>query len=149
MLRIMDKRQFLAMTFVLIGFVLGFIFFEQIDVGITPEQYFKKSFYNQFGPIAICVELIIAGLHLFINHSKANFTLALFGFTAILDPVLNLTGLFSTNVPVYGTLIFIILAIPALWISFTNSFNLGRISFLAAFGSFVSGVIIELFFNYW
>ena len=142
-------RQLLALIFIAVGLVLGVIFFETINVGISPAQYFEKSFYNQFGPIAICVELLIAGIHLFLKHSKTNFTLALFGFTAVLDPVLNLTGIFSTNVPLYGTLIFIILAIPAFWISFTNTFNLGRISYLAAFGSFVSGVIIELFFNYW
>ena len=145
----MGKRQILAVIFILTGLILGAIFFEQIDPGLELGKYFEKSFYNQFGPIAICVELLVAGIHLFIKHSKANFTLALFGFTAVLDPVLNLTGLFSTNVPLYGTIIFIVFAVPAFWISFTNTFNLGRISILAAFGSFVLGVVIELFFNYW
>ncbi len=145
----MGKRQILAVIFILTGLILGAIFFEQIDPGPELGKYFEKSFYNQFGPIAICVELLVAGIHLFIKHSKANFTLALFGFTAILDPVLNLTGLFDTNVPLYGTIIFIVFAVPAFWVSFTNTFNLGRISFPAAFGSFILGVLIELFFNYW
>lgn len=144
----MKKRQLLALIFIITGLILGTIFFNNIEIGIDLGQYFEKSFYNQFGPIAICVELIIAGLHLFIKHSKANFTLALFGFTAMLDPFLNWVGLFDTNVPLYGTIILIIYAIPTLWIAFTNTFKLGRISFIAAFGSFTLGVIIELFFNY-
>lgn len=126
-----------------------------VDFYVAPEfpwnieDYFKREYYNQFGPLAICVELFIAGLYLFAGKPKTNFALALYGFTALLDPVFNAVGLFETNVPVYGTIIFVIFALPALWIAFTNTFNSGRITFPSAFGSFLLGLSIELFFNYW
>ena len=145
----MDIRKIIATVFVLIACTLGIVFYGQITFPVGLEAYFDSDFYNQFGPLAIAVELLVAGIHLLMKHAKANFTLALFGFTAILDPVLNFFGLFSTNVPVYGTSLFIFCAVPALWLAFTNTFNLGKISFLSAFGSFVLGVIVELFFNYW
>ena len=142
----MKLQKIPATTFILIALWLGFDFYED-PVGLG--GYFEKDYFNQFGPLAICVELLVAGIHLFRNHSKANFTLALFGFTALLDPVFNALGLFTTNVPVYGTMLFIFCAIPALWIAFTNTFDLGRISWPKAAGSFALGVVVELFFNVW
>ncbi|MGI9545906.1 MAG: hypothetical protein ACR2MM_01615 [Flavobacteriaceae bacterium] len=145
----MNLRKIIAFVFLLIALVLGIIFYLQLQFPQGLESYFDKEYYNQFGPLAICVELLIAGYQLFFKHAKTNFTLALFAFTAILDPVFNAVGLFVTNLPLYGTVLFIICAIIALWIAFTNKFGLGRISFYWAFGGFVLGVIVELFFNYW
>ena len=145
----MNFRRIIAVAFIVIALVLGIIFYIQLEFPKGLEPYFDKEYYNQFGPLAICVELLIAGYQLFIKHAKTNFTLALFAFTAILDPVFNAVGLFQTSVPVFGTILFIICAIPALWICFTNAFGLGRISFIWAFGSLVLGLIVELFFNYW
>lgn len=145
----MNFRRIIAVAFIVIALVLGIIFYRQLEFPQGLEPYFDKEYYNKFGPLAICVELLIAGYQLFIKHARTNFTLALFAFTAILDPVFNAVGLFQTSVPVFGTILFIICAIPALWISFTNAFGLGRISFIWAFGSFVLGLIVELFFNYW
>ena len=145
----MNFRKIIALVFLLIALVLGIVFYTQLSFPQGLEPYFSKEYLNQFGPIAICVELLIAAVQLYRNHAQTNFTLALFGFTAILDPVLNAAGLFQTNLPIYGTILFFICAIIALWIAFTNSFGSGRISFIWAFGSFVLGLFIELFFNYW
>ena len=145
----MSNRKILASLYILTALILGAIFYSQLQLTYDPLRYFEKDLYNQFGPLAICVELFIAGIHLFRKHKAANFTLALFAFTAFLDPIFNAVGLFDTNLPVYGTIIFIVLALPAFWIAFTNTFNLGRISWPKAVLSFISGVLIELFFNYW
>ncbi|MEX0288709.1 MAG: hypothetical protein AB3N14_06325 [Flavobacteriaceae bacterium] len=145
----MKTRKILAAVFIILAIVLGVSFYMKIHFPEDLTGYFKKSYYSQYGPLAICIELLVAGIYLFVRHSKANFTLALFGFTALLDPIFDSVGLFSTMVPLYGTLIFVICALVALWLSFTDSFSLGKISFLAAFGSFILGNAVELFFNYW
>ena len=145
----MESRKILGIVYILTALVLAIIFYANLEMGHDLSLYFKKEYYNQFGPIAICVEMLVAGIHLFSKDRAANFTLALFAFTALLDPIFNAIGLFDTNVPVYGTMIFIFLGIPALWISFTNAFDMGKISWPKAVLSFVFGVLIELFFNYW
>ena len=111
-------------------------------------MYFRREYYNQFAPLAISVELLIAGYYLLIGHKKSNFALALFGFTAILDPVFDQIGLFESIVPLYGTITLSLCALISLWIAFKNSFELKRISFIAALASFILGGFVELFFNY-
>ncbi len=144
----MRIRNLIAFLFIVIAVVLGTLFFLKINFPKGLEGYFKPDYYNQFGPLAICIELLIAGIYLFKKHSKTNFALALFGFTAILDPVFNLTGLFTSLVPTYATILFVVMALVALWLSFSNTFQMGRISLRAALLSFAMGTAIELFFNY-
>lgn len=143
----MKTRKILAIIFIIIAFAFGVKFFLEIEFPIGLEDYFKKEYYGQFGPLAISIELLIAGVYLFVKHSKTNFTLALFGFTAILDPIFNLIGLFSSMVPLYTTIIFVCCALLSLWLAFTDTFKLGRISFIGALISFIVGNAVELFFN--
>ncbi len=144
----MNTRSIISWVFILIALVLGVIFFLEIRFPTGLETYFKKSYYGQFGALAISVELLIAGFYLNRKHPKTNFTLALFGFTALLDPLFNFIGLFASNVPIYGTIIFSGCAIVALWISLSNAFKLKKMSLMAVFISFVLGALVELFFNY-
>lgn len=120
----------------------------QLEFPIGLEAYFKKAFYGQFGPLAICIELLIAGFYLFVKHPKSNFTLALFGFTALLDPIFNTIGLFTSSVPAYGMVLFIICSLLALWLAFSNAFKMGRLSLIGVVISFILGLAVELFFNY-
>ena len=108
----------------------------------------KENTYNQFGPLSICVELLIASYYLLIGHKKTNFTLAIFGFTALLDPFFNQIGLFNSTVPLYGTIILSICAMLSLWLAFANTFKLKRLSNLEAIIGVVFAVFVELFFNY-
>lgn len=144
----MKIRKIIASAFIIIALVLGTIFFSEIMFPKGLEGYFKIAYYSQFGPLAICVELLIGGFYLFLGHPKTNFTMALFAFTALLDPFFNLIGLFTTLVPVYAMVIFLCCAVIGLWLAFSNAFNLGRISFFGALGSFILGNAVELFFNY-
>ncbi|GAB5527827.1 MAG: hypothetical protein Roseis2KO_56990 [Roseivirga sp.] len=144
----MNTHSIISWVFILIAFVLGVIFFLELEFPTGLDTYFKKNYYGQFGPLAISIELLIAGFYLYREHPKTNFALALFGFTALLDPLFNLTGLFASNVPIYGTIIFSVCAIVALRISLSNTFKLKKISLTAVFVSFALGVAVELFFNY-
>lgn len=145
---LMKKRKIIALLFLIIGISLSVAFILKIDFPQGFETYFKREYYNQFGPLAISIELLIASYYLFLGHKKANFTLALFGFTALLDPIFDQIGLFNSIVPLYGTIILLICALLCIWIAFANTFKLKRLSHLAAILSFILGVFIELFFNY-
>ncbi len=144
----MVTRKIIAAVFIIIAIVLGVIFYMQLEFPIGLEAYFKKAFYGQFGPLAICIELLIAGFYLFVKHPKSNFTLALFGFTALLDPIFNTIGLFTSSVPAYGMVLFIICSLLALWLAFSNAFKMGRLSLIGVVVSFILGLAVELFFNY-
>ena len=141
------KRKPLAIVYVLLGLILSILFFSSVSFPVGIEPYFKKSYYGQFGGIAICVELIVAGIYLYLNHSKTNFAMALFAFTALFDPIFNFLGIFSSSVPLYGTIIFIAFAIISFWIAFTNAFDTGKISNFNLIASLVLGLIVEYFFN--
>jgi len=144
----MEKRKLIATLFIVIAVVLGIIFFLDIDYPENFEGYFKKSYYGQFGPMAICVELLVAAIYLFVGHKKSNFALALFAFTALSDILFNLTGIFISGVPNYAMVLFFVCAMLSLWIAFSNAFNLGRITLLWAITSLVLGNAIEFYFNY-
>jgi hypothetical protein len=144
----MKKRKTLALLLLIIGIGLSIAFIMKIEFPQGFEAYFKREYYNQFGPLAISVELLIASYYLFIGHKKTNFTLALFSFTALLDPFFNQIGLFNSIVPLYGTIILSICALLCIWLAFANKYKLKRLSNLGAFFSIVLGVIVELFFNY-
>ncbi|WP_335974195.1 hypothetical protein [Gaetbulibacter jejuensis] len=144
----MKKRKIIALSLLIVGISLSVAFISKIEFPHGLEAYFKREYYNQFGPLAISVELLAASYYLFIGHKKTNFTLALFGFTALLDPIFNLIGLFNSIVPLYGTIILSICALLCLWLAFANTFKLKPLSNLTAILSVVLGVFVELFFNY-
>lgn len=144
----MKTRKIIAFLFIAIAIPLGILFYSKIQFPTEIRAYFRLGTYNQFGPLAISIELLAAGFYLLISHKKTNFALALFAFTALLDPFFNLTGIFTSLVPVYATILFVVCAIISLWVAFSNVFETGRISFINAFGSFVLGAIVELFFNF-
>jgi len=143
------KRNTVAIALISIALALSIAFVLRIDFPQGFEAYFKRAYYNQFGPLAIGIELLIAGYYLFVGHKKTNFALALFGFTAILDPIFDQIGLFESLVPLYGTIVLFICALFSLWLAFKNIFELKRISFIMILASFILGVFVELFFNYY
>lgn len=146
----MKTRKTIAISFFLIALVMGVvIFYFDLSFPKGLEGYFKKSYYGQFGALAIAIELMVASYYLFQGNKKANFYLALFGFTAVLDILFHISGFLTSNVPIYGMIMFGICAIISFYISFSNSFNLGKISLWGALLSFVMGNTIEWFFNFY
>ncbi|RFN57578.1 hypothetical protein [Marixanthomonas ophiurae] len=144
----MKKRKLISLVLLIIAFVMSISFILKIEFPQGFDTYFKREYYNQYGPLAIGIEFLIASYYLLVAHKKTNFALALFGFTALLDPFFDQIGLFESIVPLYGTIIFSICALFCLWLAFKNIFTLKRISFIAAFASFILGCFVELFFNY-
>lgn len=144
----MKNRKIIALLLLIIGLALSIAFLMKIEFPQGFETYFKREYYYQFGPLAISIELLIASYYLFIGNKKTNFSLAIFGFTALLDPLFNQIGIFNSIVPLYGTIILSICALLCLWLVFTNTYKLKPLSYLAAFFSVVFGVFVELFFNY-
>jgi hypothetical protein len=144
----MNKRQAIAITFIIISVFLGTVFFTDIHQPENPGGYFEISYYQQFGPLAICVALFIAGINLFAGQKKSNFSLAVFAFTVLLDIIFHFSGFFASAVPLYAMIIFFVCALIALWISFSNAFNLGKITWRGAIGSIVLSMLIEFYFYY-
>ncbi len=144
----MQNRKIIAAVFILLALLLGTLFYLKIEFPQGLEGYFKAEYYNQFGPLAISIELLIAGIYLFTKNEKTNFTLAVFAFTALLDPFFNLMGLFTSLVPTYAMILLVCCAVVSLWLVISNFYQLKRISFLMTLVSFIIGSAIELFFNY-
>ena len=144
----MKIRKFIASIFILLSLVLGIIFYLNIDYPEHIGGYFDKNYLGQLGPLAICIELLFAAIYLFLGHKKSNFALALFAFTALLDVFFNVTGIFSSVVPNYAMVLFLMCSVTSLWIAFSNAFNLGKITFMNAIISFFLGNAIEFYFNY-
>ncbi|SFR55077.1 hypothetical protein SAMN04490243_2857 [Robiginitalea myxolifaciens] len=144
----MKRRKSISILLLTIGLVLSVAFLLKIDFPQGFEAYFKREYYNQFGPLAISVELLVASYYLLIAHEKTNFALALFGFTALLDPIFNLVGLFDSIMPLYGTIVLSICGLFSIWLAFANPFELKRLSRILALFSLVLGIVVELFFNY-
>lgn len=145
---IMEKRKIISSLLFIVGLSLSIVFLANIEFPQGIEHYFKSQYYNQFGPLVISVELIIASYYLFVAHKNTNFTLALFGCTALLDGLFNQLGLLSSNMPMYGTIIISICALLCLLLAFTNSFQFNRMTIFKTIGSVVIGICTELFFNY-
>lgn len=145
----MKTQKSIAISFLLIALALSVIFYLNLNLPKTIEGYFRKSYYGQLGALAIAIELMVASYYLFLGNKKANFYLALFGFTAVLDTLFHISGLLTSNVPIYGMIIFGLCAIISFYIAFSNSFNLGKISLWGALLSFVMGNAIEWFFNFY
>lgn len=145
----MNAIKIIAYVFIISALSFGVVSFLNIEFPSGLTAYFTKEYYSQFGPLAICVELLIAGIYLLNRNTKTNFALALFGFTVLLDVTFSLLGLFSSLLPVYATVPFLGYALFSLWLAFTDTFELGRISIIAALTSFILGNLVELFFFNW
>ena len=101
----MKKRKIISVLLLIVGVYLSIAFVLKIEFPQGLEGYFRRAYYNQFGPLVLSIELLIASYYLFIGYNKTNFALALFGYTALLDPFFNQIGLLNSIVPIYGTLI--------------------------------------------
>lgn len=144
----MEKRKTIALLLIIIGVLLSIVFTLQIDFPKGFKAYFKWEYYNQFGPLIISIELVIAGFYLFKEHKKTNFILALFGFTALLDALFNQIGLFNNLIPLYATIIYTICGVLCLWLAFSNSFKLKSLTMFKTIVSVILSIVTELFFNY-
>lgn len=88
-LKRLNSKKAVAVAYVLLGGIFALIFYFNVVFPESFQEYFKQSYYQQFGPIAISLELFIAGIYLLKGHKKSNFLLALFAFSAFFGPVIQ------------------------------------------------------------
>ena len=136
-------------TYIIGGIVFAIIFLLKIDFPVGLEGYFQRTYYMQFGGVALAVEMGLAGYYLLRSSNRANFMLALFGFSVVLDIVFGLIGVFS-SILTGGTLwVFGLIAFESFVIAFSNQYNTGKIAVSKVVISFLLGTAFELFFNYY
>lgn len=61
----MKKRKIISLLLMFIGLALSVAFLTKIEFPQGLEAYFKREYYNQFGPLAISVELLIGNLFIY------------------------------------------------------------------------------------
>lgn len=144
----MKNRTIIASILLILGISLSLVFLWQIEFPQGFGAYFKRAYYSQFGPLAISIELFAAAYLSFKGHDNTNLALALFGFTALLDPLLNVLGVITSLVPLFGTIILSICGLWCLWLAFANTFRLKKLSPLMTLLSVVLSIAVELFFNF-
>ena len=142
-----DSRAFLAGLFILVSGIIGIHYFRLIEFPTDLTGYFDRGFYNQFGALAIAVEMMVAGIYLFLGHPKTNFVMALFGFTVLADQLFQFFGVFSSFITGYPIIVFFIFSLVSFWMVVKNPFKLRKITWFAAMISFVLGNAVEVFFN--
>ncbi|MDG2449298.1 MAG: hypothetical protein P8M34_06655 [Saprospiraceae bacterium] len=82
----------------------------------------------QFSPVIVSVMLLMGGVGLLSNHSKTNFALALFGHTALEEIIFDWLGIISHNLPLFAVALFFGCVVIALWLAYSNAFDLKRLS---------------------
>ena len=110
----------------------------------NPGKWLTPEYYSQFLPIAISVMLLVCGAFLAIEHSKANFNLAVFGRTASEEVLFNWIGLTKSVLPAWAIWVFFLLSAVALWIAYSNSLEQKRLSVIEALVGIVFGGILVL-----
>ncbi len=152
----MEARKITGIIFSIIAVLFSTIFIIQSDLSIDFKDYFDFSFKSYFSlkylrqitPLMLCLILLYGGLLLIIKPSKSNPVLALFGFTVLEEIVFNWFGIFTINYPVYVVAVFFCCALFALWIAYSNTINLKRLSFKEGVSSLILGTLINAFSYY-
>lgn len=152
----METRKIIGIAFSFIGILFSIIFLIQSDLNINLKEYFDFSFksyfslsyFNQILPLIICLILLYGGILLIIKPTKSNPVLALFGFTVLEEIVFNWFGIISIDFTTYIIVIFLSVALLALWIAYSNKINQKRLSLKEGVSSLTLGTIITAFSYY-
>ncbi len=147
----MAARKIIGITFSIIAVLFSVIFVIQSNLSIDFKEYFDfslKSYFSlaylrQITPLLISLILLYGGILLIIKPSKSNPVLALFGFTVLEEVIFNWLDIITINFPAYVVAIFFCCALLALWIAFSNTINLKRLSFKEGVTSLILGTLIN------
>lgn len=130
--------------FVLLGLVFAVVFLVPAEFNPNPAVWFTAEYYSQFLPVAVSVMLLICGVFLAIEHSKANFNLAVFGHTASEEAFFHWIGLTRSSLPPWVMWVFFLLSLVALWIAYANVLKQKRLSVAEAFFGISFGAFVVL-----
>ena len=124
-----------------IGSNLSIDFKEYFDFSL--KSYFSLAFLRQITPLITSLILLYGGILLIIKPSKSNPVLALFGFIVLEEVLFNWLDIITINFPVYIVAVFFCCALLALWIAYSNTINLKRLSFKEGVSSLILGTLIN------
>ncbi len=152
----MAVRKSIGITFSVIAALFSVIFIVQSNLrfdfndyfDFSLKSYFSLDYLRQITPLVICLILLYGGILLLIKPSKSNPVLALFGFTVLEDVIFSWLGIITINFPTHVVAIFFCCALLALWVAFSNTINLKRLSFKEGVSSLIIGTLINAFSYY-
>ncbi len=136
------------MVYAITGLILGIIFISKIEFSIQLKSYFSFSYLMQFMPLVISPMLLIGGFMLIKRLPNTNFILALIVMDILELAFCDWVGLINSNLPAWAMMLFFCMALGAIWISYSNSFNLKRLSLKDIALSIVFGTLLSLFSFY-
>lgn len=148
----MAARKIIGIIFSIMAVLFSAIFIIQSNLSIDFREYFDfslKSYFSleylrQITPLIISLILLYGGILLIIKPSKSNPVLALFGFTVLEEIVFNWIDIITIDFPVYVIAVFFCCALLALWIAYSNTINLKRLSFKEGVSSLILGTLLNL-----
>ncbi|MGK0316509.1 MAG: hypothetical protein ACI86M_002744 [Saprospiraceae bacterium] len=152
----MAVRKIIGTIFSIIAILFSIIFIIQSNLSFDFKEYFDfslKSYFSldylrQITPLVLCLILLYGGLLLIIKPSKSNPVLALFGFTVIEEIVFDWFDIITISFPAYVIVVFLCCALLALWIAYSSTINLKRLSFKEGVSSLILGTLINAFSYY-
>ena len=130
----------------LAGLVIFASLFSNIDLMVDLPTYFKPEYYNQFSPLILCALLINAGVFIILKHKRTNFSLAMFGYTALEELLFRAIGLSQNLWPTWLIISFLLLGGICVFLAHRNPYKLKALSIRdlivsLAFGFFESFIL--------
>ena len=152
----MAVRKIIGITFSIIAILFSIIFVLNSDLSLDFKEYFDFSFKSYFSleylrqitPLILCLILLYGGVLLIIKPSKSNPVLALFGFTVLEEILFDWFNIFAIDFPVVVVTLFFCCALLSLWIAYSNTINLKRLSLKEGVSSLILGTLINTFSYY-
>ncbi len=140
----MEKNKLIGLGFSIIASIFCVVFALQTDLEIGLKSYLSLDYLMQLTPLIISVMLLAGGVFLIIKHAHAIPALALFGFTALEDIIFNWFGITTSYLPIYAIVVFFCCALIALWIVYSNMFDIKRLSVKEGALALIFGTAVNL-----
>ncbi|MFT4848391.1 MAG: hypothetical protein ACI83B_000922 [Sediminicola sp.] len=144
----MAARKIIGYTFSIIAVLFSLIVLINSDVNIDFKEYFYFSIKSYFSleylrkitPLIICSILLYGGIILILKPPKINPVLALFGFTVLEKIAFSWFDIIAIGFPVYVVAVFFCCALISLWIVYSDTINLKRLSLKEGVFSLILGL---------
>ena len=144
----MAIRKIIGTAFSVVAFITLGIFISRTEFSIQLHSWISLKYYMQFSPYVVSIMLLYCGVYLLRRNPKANFAMAIFGYTIFEITALDWMGIVSNNLGTYTTIMFVCCAIMALWIAHANSFSLRKLSLMQILISVFIGALESLLLYY-
>lgn len=137
-------RIFLGIVFSVLGLALAISALIHAEYSYQLLSYFSPEYLSQFVPPIIGILFFLSGFYLLRSHAKTNLLLALFGHSATEELIFSWIGLKATQLPGYSVWVVFILALLALYLGYSNTFNFNKLSYKDAVYGILTGIVVSL-----